>query len=46
MNFVLTTKYSDCHGGVHEEQHIEEEETEVGEYFGAVVTDVVVQSAD
>lgn len=43
---ILTTEYGDSHGGVHEEEHVEEQEAEVGEHLGAVVTDVVVQSAD
>lgn len=43
---ILTAKYSDGHGGVHEEQHIEEQESEVGQHLAGVVADVVVQGAD
>lgn len=42
----LTGKNGDSHRRVHEEQHVEEEEAEVAEDFGAVVTDVVVECAD
>lgn len=42
---ILTTKNGDGHRGVHKEQHVKEQETEVREYFGAVVADVVVESS-
>lgn len=43
---LLTAEYSDGHRSVHEEEHVEEKEPEVGENLGAVVADVVVQGAD
>lgn len=36
----------DRHGGVHEEQHVEEEKAEVTENLGTVVADVVVESTN
>lgn len=42
----LTGQNGDRHGSVHEKQHIEEQESQIAKYFGAVVPYVVVQRAD
>lgn len=39
-------KYCNCHGCVHEEQHIEEQKTEIAEHFGSIVSDVKVQGTN
>ena len=47
VNFKqLTGQNCDCHGSIHEEQHVEEQETQITKYFGAIVSDIIIQCAD
>lgn len=42
----LTGQNCDCHGSVHEEQHVEEQESQIAKYFGTVISDIIIQRAD
>jgi chitinase len=46
IKLILTWEDGDCHWCVHEEQHIEEQETQITEDLGSIITNIIVQGTD
>jgi hypothetical protein len=46
IKLILTWKDGYCHWCVHEEQHIEEQETQITEDLGSIITNIIVQGTN